>query len=476
MTPLIGFSPDVDPTQPGVITECRNVIPTEFGLRGAPAPVDVGADDLAAACRGAATVFTVSGSRRLYAGAATRLYELSTTTWTDRSRAGNYTLGADDRWSFAQFGDSTLAATPAAILQRSTGGAFADVSGAPTAKIIVTASGFAVAFNTTTTSDEWYCCAYLDETDWALNVATQCVKGRLVQGPGEIRAAARLGDDIVAYKASSTYLGRYQGAPAVWNWTQASGDTGCVGPEAVVDTPRGHIFLGTDNLYLFDGSVPKPLATEPIRRWLFREMSGLYASASKLLWDKENQLVWIYYPGAGDTTCTRTVVYHVPSSRWGIADEAVEAVVTYTTSGVTYDGGAAFVTTYDSSPSIPFDSTFWQSGKPVPSVFNTTHTLSALAGTCASADLTTGDIGDDEGYTFCDEVRVRFIAAPTTATLTGQAKDEAGVTTVTQQSASKADGKFEMRQEARWHRFKLATTGDFTLTGIRPKLKPTGRR
>jgi hypothetical protein len=477
MIPLIGFTPDEDPTKPGVITDCQAVVPSEYGLRGAPKPVSVGVDALASACRGAAYVIIVTGSRRLFAGTATKLYLLSTTTWTDVSRATDYTLGTDERWSFAQYGDATLAAYPGVPVQRSISGAdFADISGAPLAKIIVSASGFAVAFNTTTAADEWYCSAYLDETDWTLDVTTQCVKGRLVQGPGQITAAKRLGDDIVAYKQGSMYFGRYQGAPAVWGWTQISGEVGCVGQDAVVDTPGGHIFVGLDNIYICDGSAPRPLATGSIRRWFFREISGTYMNRTKLLWDRDNHLVWMYFVGAGATDCNRCVVYHTLTNRWGVADEECEAVITWITTGITYDGGTPLVTDFDSGPAIPYDSLFWMADREIPSIFNPSHVLSALAGRCESAMVQTGDMGDDEGYTFCDAVRVRYTQAPETSTVTGLAKDESGTFSVTQQVQSVQDGVHDMRQSARWHRFRLETTGDFHLTAIRPSVKQAGRR
>lgn len=477
MTPLIGFAPDADPTSPGVIVDCQNVIPSEYGLKGAPSPVSVGLPALAEEVRGAALIRTVAGNTRLYAGTTDALYAQATaTSWTDQSRAGGYSLLPDDRWSIDQYGDSTLAATGAAILQRSTGGAFADVAGAPTGKIVVTAAGFAMVLNTAVSSDEWYCSAFLDETDWTLDVTTQSVKGRLVQGPGEIRAALRLGDDVIAYKEGSIYQGRYQGAPAVWGWTQISADTGCLGIDAVVATPQGHIFLGTDNLYLFDGSAPKPLATGTIRRWLSRELSGEYANRVKLSFDRDNHLVWVHFPGAGETQCTRCVVYHVLSNRWGVADQTIEAVVKWITAGVTYDGGTPLVTTYDTGPAIAYDSTLWNAGREVPGVFDSTHTLNALAGVCGSAYIVTGDFGDDTAYTFCDELRIRYSLEPTTSIVTGMTKDDAGRITQTQQAGPLLEGKHDLRQRGRWHRFRLDTLGDFHLTAVRPKVKGAGLR
>lgn len=477
MTPLLGFAPDADPTTPGVITDCTNLIPFEAGMKGAPVATSVGAAALAAACRGITSTSDLTGNRRLIAGTGTKLYDLSGTTWTDRSRAGSYTLGADDRWSFVQYANSTLAATPSAPLQRSTTGAFADISGAPSAKLVEAAQGFAIALNTSSYADEWYCSTYLDETNWTLSVSNQCVKGRLIGGSGPINAVRRFGDDLVAYKSGALFVGRYVGAPEVWRWAQASTDIGCVGQDAVVDTGQGHVFVGRDNIYLFDGTTPRPLATDMVRKWFVADLSPSYAYKTQCLWDRANKLVWIYYPSAGSSgTIDRCIVLHLQSQRWGLAHASVEAVVSYTSPTVTYDGGSTLVTTYDSGPAVPFDSLFWISGSPTPSVVNTSHVVATLSGTCAAASFTTGDFGDDEGYRSCTNLRVRYTAKPTTSVATGFVKDAEGDTLATGSSQAQADGRHNLRQTARWHRFQVATTGNFQVTAVRPEFKEGGRR
>ena len=477
MIPLLGYAPDADPTTPGVLTDCANLIPFEAGMKGAPVAVSVGYNALAAACRGIVSVTKLDGTRRLIAGTASKLYDPSGASWTDRSRAGNYSLGADDRWSFAQYGDATLAATPTAVVQRSTTGAFADVSGSPQAKIIESAQGFAIAFNTSTSSDEWYCSAYLDETNWSLSVANQCVKGRLVGGAGPITAARRFGDNVVAFKSGSMYLGTYVGAPEVWRWTQVSNDVGCVGQDAVVDTSIGHVFASRDGIYVFDGTTPRPLGTGTVRQWLNSDMAGSYQSKTQLLWDRANSCVWIFYPqGGGDGTVNRCAVFHVPTQRWGLANQTIEAVVSYSTPAITYDAGSLAVTTFDSGPAIPFDSLFWVSGSTGPAVVNSSHVVATLSGANTSASFTTGDFGDDEGYKLCRNLRVRYTVKPTTSTATGYTKDAAGDTVASSSSQAQADGRHNLRQTARWHRFKVETTGDFEVTAVRPELQPQGAR
>lgn len=144
ISPIIGYAPDVDQTSQGVIIDCDAFVPTEKGMQAAPSAQDGGVDTLAAACYGAVTLKKLDGSFRVIAGTTTKLYELSGTSWTDRTRAvgGNYALGVDNYWRFAQYGDVTLAVAKTDTLQASTSTTFANVTGAPKASIVETVGRF----------------------------------------------------------------------------------------------------------------------------------------------------------------------------------------------------------------------------------------------------------------------------------------------------------------------------------------------
>lgn len=481
MTPLLGFSPDLDPMTPGVITDCSMVIPFESGLKGAPAAASVGVTALAAACAGTAVLSDLSNNRRFIAGTAAKLYEWGGSAWSDVSRATSYTAGTEDRWSFIQYGNSALAATITAKLQRSTGAAFADISGAPQATIVESVLGFAMAFNTIdatygTSPDRWWCSALYDETDWTPAISTQCTTGRLIGGSGPITAARRFGDDIVVYKNRTLFVGRYAGPPSVWDFRQVSNDVGCVGQDAVVDTMIGHIFVGTDNIYLFDGTTPRPLDNSlALRAWLFADMSPNYRYKTIVSYDRINYTVSIYYCSTAASVIDSCVVYHLLTKQWGRANRSIEAAVAYTSPLLSYSGNAT-ITTYSAGPAIPYDSPFWTSGAQIAAIFNTSHTVQSLSGVCAASYLTTGDVGDESGYTFCDKVRIRYAQAPATSTATGYTRDQEGIALATQASAGIADGRHDMRQRARFHRFKLAQTGDWKASAVRADLKPAGAR
>jgi hypothetical protein len=482
MIELLGFAPDQDPTTPGVITDCTQLIPSEKGMVAAPSPVDVGTDVLVADCRGAVVTKNTSGIRRTIAGTRTKLYELTGTSWTDVS-TGTYTGSGENRWSFAQFGDVALASNDTEAIQSSTSGTFATIAGAPKARMIVSAANFVLAFDTNDAvygdqSDRWWCSAYQDHSSWTATVVTQATTGRLIGSGGAIMAALRFGQQVVAYKTTDMFIGSYIGPPLVWQWDQIPGDVGCIGPEAVCDIGGAHVFVGEDNIWLFDGTRPVPIAQGYVRAWFFGDSSPTYRYRTIVAHDKQNGRVWFFYCSTSNTTGTpdSAIVWHRFSKRWGRANRVVEAVFRYVSAGMTWDTIAATYATWDVMTGIQWDSQAWQPAGSALAVFDSTHDLKTLTGAGANSGLTTGDFGDDFKETYVNGVRLRFLTEPDTAAVTGYTKTGAGTDLSVASTGTMADSKFDLRQTARFHRFAFTFTGNNEVNGFAMDAGPAGTR
>lgn len=476
LVPITEFGPDLDPTTPGVITDASNIIPSVRGYKTGPAPTNPGFDALAATTLGAAVVRKLDNTTRFVVGTATKLYEINGTSWTDRTRGvgGNYNATTDIRWCFAQFGNVTLATNKGDVVQYSSSGAFADISGAPKAKLIETVNQFVMvadlddggAFGDS--PDRWWCCAQGDYTDWTVDTSTQCVSGRLTSAPGRINALKRLGDGIVAYKDRAIFLGSYVGAPEVWTFQEIPGQLGCLGQGAVVDIGAAHVFVGYDNFYIFDGSRPTPVGN-PIKDWFFTNLYTDYAYRIVSLHDRANSNVYFFYPKAsGSGELDGCVVFNYRTNKWGVADRTIESVVDYVSAGLTFASSFATGTTWASVEStLTWDSPLLVAGQPAPAYIDTAHTVYLLTGVGGSWNYTTGDIGDDQTFSDVTRVKPRFITAPTTATMANYYRTVAlsdslttGVTTTYQ------NGKFDLLRCARWHRFVISGTGNMEITGL----------
>jgi len=486
MTPLSGFLPDVDTSTPGAIIDCTNVVPYATGMRGAPTPVAVqGVPALAAECRNAAVASKLDGTRRVFAGTAAKLYELSGGAWADVSRGASYSLGADDRWDFVQFGNSTLASNKSTAIQRSAGsGAFADIATAPKAAIIEAAGGFVLAFNTNEgtygdSPDRWWCCGINDETTWTPSLTTQATTGRLVSSPGAITAAKSFGDQVVAYKDRSIYLGRYVGTPAVWQFDQIPGDIGCVGPDAVTDTGPAQIFVGRGDIFSFDGTRPVSIAEGSVRQWFYNDASQAYLYKTSLIHDKQNNVVWIYYVSNSYDSAASVVypnsalVYHLGRKQWGRCTQSIEAAMNYVSAGMTMD---TLPGTFDTLPNVGFDSQYWLAGGRITTVFNTSHQLSSLSGVTGASSMTLFDVGDDQQVTRLERLRVAYQAAPTSATCSGFSRMSRGDVPGSGGSGSYSAGKFDLRQSGRFHRVKVDATGNWSAAAVDFDLLKAGTR
>lgn len=473
---LQGYAPDVDQTIDGVITSCQAFVPTEKGMQAAPSAQDTGLDALVSTCYGAAAVRKLDNSFRLIAGTATKLYELTSTTWTDRTRAsgGDYALGADNFWRFAQFGDTTLAVAKSDTLQYSSSTTFADVTGAPKASIVETVAGFVFLFDTNEVGfgdspNRWWCAAQNDYTDWTPSIATQCASGLLVSSPGRIFAGKRFGDQIVVYKERAMYVGTYVGAPQIWNFQQVVGEAGCNSQEAVVNVGSSdnpvHIFMGADDFWRFDGARPVPIGG-PVRKTVYESLDLTYANRIKTLHDRVNSRIYFYYPSrAGNGAIDSCVVYHYRTNKWGRDDRTVEAVLEYLSGAITWDTFP--YASWDAIPSsLSWDSPFWTSGNLTPGVFNTSNKLLSLDGIATNSQFTTGDSGDDENYYLLQRVKPKWLTKPTSATMTNFYKASEGDSLVTDATTTMVDSRFDHLISSRWHRLQFDMVGDCVLNEI----------
>jgi hypothetical protein len=481
MIPLMGFAPDADVTTPGVLSSCSNMIPYLNGMEGAPEPVTPAATPvLDAACIGAAVVSKLDDTRRIIAGTATKLYELVSGSWSDVSRVAPYTGGVDTRWAITQFGDATLCANRADVIQRSTGAAFADIATAPKAEILFTVGAFVMALNLNDGSekpDGWQCCAAFDDTSWTPSLATQATAGRLVATAGRLTAGMRLGEYAIAYKQRSIYLGQYVGAPTVWNWIQVpGGDAGCVGKEAICDIGGAHFFVGDDNLWIFDGTRPIPVADGYVRQYFFDNSNPSYRYKTICVFDRQKNLVWVFYPSLGATSPDSAIVYHITAKKWGVADRSIEAALNYVSGGIAIDGLSSISPTIDGLSSYSFDSQFWLAGGKSLSIFNTSHQLQSMTGVSVASSMATGEVGDDYGVSALNQIRLRYAMAPTSASVQTFIQQNSGVGFTASAMGAVLDGKFDLRQSARWHKATFSFIGPVKVTHMDAALTSAGRR
>ena len=88
---------------------------------------------------------------------------------------------------------------------------------------------------------------------------------------GKIMALKRIGDVLYIYKENSIIALTYTGDPDnIFSKEVVTTKAGLIAPEAIVELPHLNIFLGEDDIYMFDGNTCTGIG-ESIKDWFFSE-------------------------------------------------------------------------------------------------------------------------------------------------------------------------------------------------------------
>lgn len=483
--PFRGFTPSVDPSTPGAVLDCSNLVPTIRGMRAANSPSPFGNPAFPSQVLGAATAELLSGSYRTFAGTATDLYEIVGSANNNVSAtAGGYHAGPNNRWRFVQFGNATVATNGVDTLQQSiSSGPFAAIAGAPIAQILEVVQGFVFALGTNDPTyglrpHGWWCSGLYDQTNWTPSQSTQCANGIIVDQPGAITAGRALGTNIIVYKQQSMFYGVYEGPPVIWAMNQISPIVGTPCQECVVPVGARHIFLGTDKqVYDFDGTVPQPIGDE-IHEWLAANWSSLYQSNVQSYYDQQNSLIYWYFCSNTSTgSIDRCLVYNHRTGKFGRADLAIEATILTISGQITWAGMGSLpgVTTWATLPQIPYNSPYWTSSTPQQGVVDTAHKTQSLNGVSGNSSILTGWLGDDYNYIDYLGFVPRFSQVPTTCTGSANTLSSLGQANPTNWPLGALyDGEMAADFSARYCQLSLAFTGNHELLGLSPRLGQAG--
>jgi len=482
--PFQGFTPSIDPTIPGAVIDCVNMVPTMRGMRGASTPTPYGNPALGKPATGAAICELLSGAYRMFAGTATDLWEIVGNANNNVSATAGAYKGGGNPWRFAQFGNASLAVNGADLLQQSiSAGNFSAVANSPVASIVEVVQGFVFLFNTVdptygTNPNGWWCSGLYDQTNWTPAQATQCARGVIVDTPGPITAGRQLGTNIVVFKKLSMFYGSYQGPPVIWAMNLISPQIGTPCQECAVNIGTSIIFLGSDcQVYSFDGTRPVPIGNE-VNSWLRANWSSMYQAQVQSFKDPQRFLIYWYFCSIQNTTGMpdMCLVYNYATGKFGRADLNIEVAAQSVSGQITWDqmGSLPNVTTWDTLPQVAYNSPYWSQAAVVPAVFDTTNTYQSLSGASKQSSLTTGWFGDDYDFTYIQGILPRFTQAPLTCGGQVALCKTLGLPATYVQLPQWYDGEIACDFSTRWCSLTLAMTGDHEILGALPRMEQAG--
>lgn len=496
--PFRDFAPDLDPFTPGVVLDCDNLFGTVKGLKALPALVTVDGAQLSDPVIGTFTFPTPNGDQLVLAGTHAHIYRLIGGAWELFDGATSEAIaqyGTAARWRMAAFGDYILAVNGIDPVQVSSNYApFQDLrslvvpngTNPPLASIVQTTDYGIFLIQTDTAT--WFFSP--NPLDWTPDISTLTTQGQLTATPGPITAVHRLRDGVAIYKDRSLYYMAFTGPPFVWEPRLVSQQVGCANHESVVNVGDVHLFLGSDDFYVFDGSSLRPLENN-LKEWFFARMNDTYRANALARYDRTNTLAfWHYASTASDVgELDEWVCFATRARKWTRGTKTVMDVATpdvpVVLSDMTYEQLGQQYDAYEDLPDVAYDSKLFYSAEDrVPAIIDEAGQLQTYSGVAEDAALLTGNIGDGLQYFQIGGVRPVFAQWPTRALLASKRTRAAGqeipdpgpfpYPVEGPQSVLQRDGNFNFVSTARVHRFQIETEGDTEIVGLMVDATPMG--
>ena len=482
------------PDQPAMAstgsTVAKNVIPAARGYRCFK--------DLAA-LSGAATAKILgmfagkddAGNAALYVGDSGKLYRFNApdSSLTDKSKVGGYSTSADDRWRFAQFGETLLATNYDDVIQTATvagGPVFADLAGTPPkAKYIAIVKDQVMVAHVNDAIDGvkpyrvWWS---------GINSATSWTSGTNLSDYQDVVDAGDCnglvgGEYGIALFDHAIVRFNFVGSPTIYNIDRLTNERGCAVPGSVASIGSDMIFfLSDDGFWMLKGSSLVPIGAEKINRFFLDRFKIADKENVVSAVDPTNQNVIWAYPSTNSATGENDeiLVYNYNLNRWSYIETSCTALAQLFTAGYTLEQLDNISSSIDALPAS-LDSglykggTFFFAGAKDKKVHSFT-------GDCLDATIETGEFSISPGRRSLVNNIIPYTTSgsgqsPTISVAVGSRHRQVDQPTFTAASSINADGYCPVRSLGAFHRVRMSITGDWQLAqGVDVDAKNAGMR
>ena len=489
--PFGEWTPDMPDHSSTNATEAKNVVPGVKGYKSQNSFAVITSDAISSRCRGAISVKANDTTIVGYAGSSTKLYSVGSTTHTDATNAGgDYNLIDASYWKFAKWGNQVIATAlqePPQII--TLGGArFADLGGSPPkAKYCAVIGDFVVLAYTDDGTPNPQGMAWSginDATTWTPNADTQSdtqtLRSNQQNGGGLITGLTGSSEYGIVFQEYSLHHFSYVGSPLIFDFKEIFPGVGTQCPNSITQEGRLIHFLSQDGfVQISDGINMKRIGDQKVDKWFLDDSNSSFPDRVIAASDPKDSLVYWIYPDNNSTQGipNKYICFNWFLDRWSYGEIDLEWLYTSVSIGYTLEELDSISSSIDAL-GISLDSQDFRSGLMQLGAYSTDDKKGVLTNTPLSGLVETGEI--QAGSPGRSRVfGVRPLAEKGTSTVQIGYRDliSETVTYTTAATPTASTGYADMRNDARYHRFRANTSGTFDdLLGVDVKIEKTGTR
>lgn len=394
--PFPEYRPDIAPINSNFSGTANNVIPTSASYRPL-ASTTAYSNALGARCQGAIAVTDNGGNALNFAGDATKLYKLSSGSWTDVTGTAQ-TTPLDEGIKFAKFGNLVVAVNGSNNPQKfdiTSSTVFSDLGGTPpVARYIAVVRDFLVLGNVGSTPDTIHWSGFNNSEQWTIGSnqsdTQQFPDGGWVQGivGGEV---------MYVFQEHSIRRGTYVGGDLIFQFDEIAQNRGLSAPGSLIKVGGAIYFLDYDGFYVLSGDAVQPIGKERIDKTFLSDVNQAYLYRVQAAIDPINSLIFWAYPStaSADGTLDSVIIYNWAIDRFSTATLTSEYIFSALGEGYTLEQ----LDTFGTLETLPFslDSRVWTGGSVSLGVFGSDHKLAYLTGSSLEAKIETNEVAFNPG-------------------------------------------------------------------------------
>ena len=443
-------------------TDAKNVLPFAKGYLPFYA-INAYSSALTARCQGAWATKDNSGTVHDYAGDATKLYLLSSTTYNDATRTsgGAYACPADTQWRFVKYGTAGIAVNGADAPQSITlasGTNFAALAGSPpTARHIAVVREFVVLGNITSAQNRVQWSASNSAVGWT--VGTNESNYQDIADGGIVQAIVGGEVGYVFQERQIVRMVRVP-APITFQFDVVEQARGALAPYSVVPVGNGVFFLAADGFYFFDGVQSIPIGENSVDQTFFSEVNTSAYNRVTAVVDPVRRMVFVAYPTGGGGLPNKILVWHWPEKRWSYVVQDCEILYNHFALGTGLDSISGTL----EGQTLSFDSSAYQGGNQSIGAFNSSHKLSFFDGAVLEAVMTTAEGQLNERGRMQVQSVTPLIDTTSATIAMGTRETQHGTVTYGSESTQRSTGICPVRSTGRFHRARVTVPAATTWT------------
>lgn len=358
MLPFVDYKPDLSSYQGAASQLIQNVVPRGDGY-GPFQDFTAFTTALPDTCRGFFYARKTDGSIAVFAGTATKLYQLNNTdfAWIDVSKAGGSygALPTSDHWQFVQFGNFVIAVqanTVPQVFDLTSSSAFADLGGSPPqARYIAVVGRFVVLSGLLSTPYRIQWSGLNAVTTWTSGVNSSDFQD--FPDGGVVRGVAGGEFGVIFQETAMRQLVYTPGSPVIFTIERITEDKGLMAPYSLIRAANKIFFLAPQGFQAMESTgAPVPIGKERFDRTFFADLDSGSLQLIIGAADPSATLVYWAYKSQSGTTgqFDKVLCYDYALDRASIVRVSGEFLASLARPGLTLEGLDAISGSLDALP------------------------------------------------------------------------------------------------------------------------------